>query len=118
MYGSGPQVSPGVVLKIDDRPTLAKPESTTNLMPSMVTLACCDINNSFDYEEKAAGTSAILVDIITFLEPRSAGSNTLSCSSVVSPACKASKVKRMACRGSLRIRLILYKEAGKLDSRR
>jgi len=50
--------------------TLTKPQSTTYLIPSIVTLA-----------------SAILVEKMTFLVSRGGGSKTISCSSVGRPAC-------------------------------
>ena len=46
-------------------------------------------------------TSAMFVDTITFRVPLSAGSKTASCSSVGSPACKASNLIFGADRGNL-----------------
>jgi hypothetical protein len=58
--------------------------STTNLMPSMVTLA-----------------SAILVETMTLRMPGSAGSNTASCSSVERPAWSGRRAIRGEERGIL-----------------
>ena len=47
-------------------------------------------------------TSAMLVEMITFLVPRSPVWKTRICSSIGSPACRASGIKRLALRGRLR----------------
>lgn len=48
-----------------------------------------------------AHTSAIFVEIMILRLPLSAGSNTRSCSSVESPACRAKGVSFVAVLGSL-----------------
>ena len=66
--------------------TFTNPESTTNLMPSIVTLAWYRIEDVSMQCVTLQLTSAMFVDTMTLRLPSAVRSNTASCSSTGRPA--------------------------------